>query len=105
MIKKSTSIFTKWIEKLSDNIRYEIDVYIGRVLSGNFSNCKSVGEGIQELKINYQKGYRIYFTILDNKVILLLLSGGAKGGNQKRQNEDIRFAKDIKKYLKSKGVI
>ncbi|MDR1941740.1 MAG: hypothetical protein LBQ47_05380 [Endomicrobium sp.] len=105
MIKKQTSIFTKWIEKQADNIRYEVDIYIHRVLAGNFSNCKSVGEGVQELSINYQKGYRIYFAILDNKAILLLISGGTKSGNQKQQQIDIAQAKEIKKILKSKGRI
>ena len=105
MIKKETFIFSKWFEKLSENIQDEIKIYIGRLLAGNFSNVSSVGEGIQELKINFQKGYRIYFVVLDNKMILLLISGGTKGGNQKRQKEDIQNAKEIKNYLKRSGQI
>lgn len=27
----------------------------------HFGECEPVGEGIRELKINYAKGYRIYF--------------------------------------------
>jgi len=94
MIKRETFVFVKWFEKLSANIQDEIKIYIGRLLAGNFSNCKSVGEGIQELRINFQKGYRIYFMILDNKTILLLISGGTKGGNQKQQTKDIDDAKN-----------
>ena len=80
-------------------------VYIGRVLAGNTSNCQSVGEGISELRINFQKGYRIYYTVLKNNEILLLLAGGTKGGNEKQQNKDIALAKEIKNYLKQQGVI
>jgi putative addiction module killer protein len=105
MIKKETVIFNRWFDKLSWHIQEEIKIYIGRVLTGNFSNCKAVGEGIQELKIHFQAGYRVYFTILDNKAILLLINGGTKGGNQKQQQKDIALAKEIKNILKSKGAI
>jgi hypothetical protein len=36
---------------------------------------------------------------------LLLISCGTKGGNQKQQQLDIAEAKEIKKILKSKGII
>ena len=43
----------------------------------HFSDCKPVGDGIRELRINFAKGYRVYFVEKDGKIIVLL-SGGDK---------------------------
>jgi putative addiction module killer protein len=53
------------------------------------------GDGIRELKINYAKGYRVYFKEIDGKVIILLI-----GGDKSTQQKDIEKAKDIWKNLK-----
>ncbi len=95
IIKRQTKIFEKWFKKLSANIQDKIAAYIDRVLGENFSNCEPVGEGVSEIKINYQKGYRVYFTFIDRQAILLLLCGGDK----KSQEKDIKLAKEIKRYL------
>jgi len=105
MIDKKTAVFRKWFDSLKENIQDKIEIYIGRLLSGNFSGCRSVGNGISELVIDFQKGYRIYYIILNNKEILLLLAGGTKGGNQKQQQKDIALATEIRDYLKREGVI
>jgi putative addiction module killer protein len=70
-------------------------------LNGNFSNTKSLGDGLFELKINYQKGYRVYFTIVKRDIVLILINGGDKNS----QPKDIKRAIDIKNYLKQRGVI
>ena len=51
---------------------------------GNFSNVKSVGEGVLEYRIDFGPGYRIYFG-QDGQTLLILLAGGTK----KRQQRDI----------------
>jgi putative addiction module killer protein len=61
----------------------------------HFGDCKPVGDGIRELKINYAKGYRIYFKEKDGKIIILLI-----GGNKSTQQKDIIKAKEILKKLK-----
>jgi putative addiction module killer protein len=101
MIKQSTEIFIKWLNNLSNNVREEVDTYINRVLAGNTSSCYPIREGVHEIKINYQKGYRVYFTMLKNGDILLLLAGG----NKKRQQNDVELAIRIKRYLKESGQI
>jgi len=60
-----------------------------------FGDCKPVGVGIRELKINYAKGYRVYFTEKDGKIIVLLI-----GGDKSTQQADIQRAKEIWKSLK-----
>jgi putative addiction module killer protein len=98
--EKRTRPFRKWIDSLPLNIKEIISTYVNRLKSGNTSNCKSVGDGISEIKIDYQKGYRVYFTI-SKGVILILLAGGDK----KQQSKDIQKAKEIKNDLKVRGLI
>ena len=62
----------------------------------HFGECEPVGDGIKELKINYAKGYRIYFMEKDGKIIVLLI-----GGDKSTQQSDIEKAKEIRKLLKN----
>ena len=62
----------------------------------HFGDCEPVGDGIRELKINYAKGYRIYFKEKDGKVIVLLI-----GGDKSTQQKDIEKAKEIWNNLKN----
>ncbi|MFD2909813.1 type II toxin-antitoxin system RelE/ParE family toxin [Flavobacterium ardleyense] len=62
----------------------------------HFGECESVGDGIKELKINYAKGYRVYFKEKDGKIIVLLI-----GGDKSSQQSDIEKAKEICKLLKN----
>lgn len=61
----------------------------------HFGDSEPVGDGIRELKINYAKGYRVYFKEIDGKVIILLI-----GGDKSTQQRDIEKAKEICKKLK-----
>jgi putative addiction module killer protein len=63
--------------------------------NGHFGDCKPVGEGIRELRINYAKGYRVYFNEKDGKIIVLLI-----GGDKSTQQEDIEKATAILRKLK-----
>jgi len=58
-------------------------------------DCEPVGNGIREIKIDYAKGYRVYFRESDGKVIILLF-----GGDKSTQQKDIKRAKDILKKIK-----
>ena len=62
----------------------------------HFGECESVGDGIKELKINYAKGYRVYFKEKDKKIIVLLI-----GGDKSSQQSDIEKAKVIWESLKN----
>ena len=60
----------------------------------HFGDCKPVGDGISELRINFAKGYRVYFKEKDGKIIILLV-----GGDKSTQDKDIKKAKEIWKKL------
>jgi putative addiction module killer protein len=67
---------------------------IARIETGNLGDHKSVGGGVSELRIFIGKGYRIYYTIRDRKLVLLLC-GGDKGS----QSRDIEEARQLAKGM------
>ena len=82
------NIFRTWLHKLKDSTaRARIRVRLNRVRLGNFGDCKSVGQGVSELRIDYGSGYRVYFG-KNGAVVVLLLCGGTK----QSQAKDIRNA-------------
>ncbi|KFC20128.1 hypothetical protein IO90_13095 [Chryseobacterium sp. FH1] len=94
---EKTIEFDKWFRKLKDlKAKAKILVRLQRLENEeHFGDCKPIGNGISELKINYAKGYRIYFKEIDGKIIILLI-----GGDKSTQKEDILKAKDIWDKLK-----
>lgn len=97
-IEKTTE-FDKWLKKLKDlRAKAKILFRIQKLESDeHFGDCKNVEKGILELRINFAKGYRVYFTEKDGKVILLLL-----GGDKSSQQRDIKKAQEIWNKLKDK---
>ena len=90
-IIEKTPLFDKWLSKLKDKSALRaILIRIMRAENGNFGDSKSVGAPIQEMRIFVSKGYRIYFTVCNNKIILLL-NGGHKGSQQ----QDIAKAHEL----------
>jgi putative addiction module killer protein len=82
--------YLEWLQNLKDiRARQKIQVRLARVRLGNFGQTRSVGEGVQELKIDYGPGYRVYFG-QDGEEIIILLCGGDKSS----QNDDIKEAKE-----------
>jgi putative addiction module killer protein len=73
----------------SVNARARIRVRINRIRLGNFGDCKSVGSGVSEFRIDYRPGYRVYFGRVGEKLVLLLC-----GGSKKNQEKDIKLAKE-----------
>jgi putative addiction module killer protein len=94
---EKTSEFDKWFRKLNDvRAKAKILFRLQKLEEDEyFGDCESVGEGIRELKINYAKGYIVYFKEKDGKIIILLI-----GGDKSTQIKDIQKAKDIWNKLK-----
>lgn len=95
---EKTDEFDKWLRKLKDlRAKAKILFRIQKLENEeHFGDCKPVGNGVSELKINYAKGYRVYFTEKDGKIIVLLV-----GGDKSTQQKDIEKAKRIWKELNS----
>jgi putative addiction module killer protein len=82
--------FYEWFYSLRDRrAKAKIRARLDRVEEGNLGDCKSVGEGVFELRIDYGSGYRIYFGQEGLTIILLLC-----GGDKSTQAQDIRRARE-----------
>jgi putative addiction module killer protein len=90
---RQTDLFATWLCKLRDEqARARVQIRIRRLSLGNFGDVKPVGEGVSELRIDYGPGYRVYFQLVGNLLVLLLV-----GGTKKTQDADIAKAKKLAK--------
>jgi len=81
--------FEVWLDDLNDKRAIaRVLARLARVRQGNLGDCKPVGEGVSELRVDYGPGYRIYFGQQDRALIVLLC-----GGDKRTQERDIRLAK------------
>lgn len=55
---------------------------------GNLGDSKSLGGGVQELRVDYGPGYRVYYGKDGDRLIILLA-----GGTKRSQSRDIQEAK------------
>jgi putative addiction module killer protein len=83
-----TEEFEKWHSGLKDReAAIRIATRITRIQQGNFGDHHAVGKGVSELRLTYGPGYRVYYTIKDNVVVILLC-----GGDKSTQDADIKRA-------------
>ena len=87
----TTNNFDVWRDSLRDqNALRAIASRLLRVRTGNLGDIRPVGGRISEMRIFVGKGYRLYFTIKNNEIIILLC-----GGNKSTQSNDIAKAHEI----------
>jgi putative addiction module killer protein len=91
--------FSDWLRNLRDGAgRARIRARINRLRLGNFGDCKPVGEGVNELRVDYGPGYRVYFAEAGRRVVLLLC-----GGDKRTQVQDIERARVLWSDFRSRG--
>lgn len=70
--------FIDWIKDIDSAYRVRINKRINRMRDGNFGDWKTLQNSkLCELRLNFGKGYRIYYKELDN-VIILIVAGSDK---------------------------
>ena len=90
-----TETFETWLKELRDQTaKGAILARLKRIRGGNFSDRRGVGRGISELRINVGKGYRVYYTIRQQTLVILLC-----GGDKTSQQQDIRRAQRMASQL------
>jgi putative addiction module killer protein len=81
-------VFDEWLRKLNDRrAAAKVAVRINRLAACNFGDCKPLNEGVWELRIDWGPGYRVYYAMLEQECVLLLV-----GGDKRRQTADVKRA-------------
>jgi putative addiction module killer protein len=92
---RQTPVFSRWMRGLRDErASGRISSRIRRLSLGLFGDVKSVGASVSELRIDHGPGYRLYFTVRNERIVILLC-----GGDKQTQDRDIRRAQAMVKEL------
>src|SRR5262249_61316271 len=66
-------VLDDWLTQLADaRAQAKIATRINRVAAGNFGDCKSLRQGIYELRVDWGPGYRVYYAMIGRECVLLL---------------------------------
>lgn len=89
---EQTEVFARWFRKLKDHeARGQIVKRMQMIrLKGHFGDSKPLGSGLHELRIFAGPGYRIYYTMRGETLVLLLV-----GGDKSSQDRDIERARRL----------
>lgn len=86
-----TAAFRDWLAALRDRkARARIGDRLKRLAGGNVGDSKSVGGGVQELRLPFGPGYRIYYMWRGDALVVLLI-----GGDKDSQRRDIALARQL----------
>ena len=89
--------FEEWLDDLKDKRAVaRVLARLARVRLGNLGDCKPVGEGVSELRVDYGPGYRVYFGQKGRTLVVLLC-----GGDKRTQDRDIRLARQFWQEFKA----
>jgi putative addiction module killer protein len=85
---RTTSEFDNWLDNLKNKTAIlRISARIDRIQHGNFGDVKAISNELSELRFFFGSGYRVYYTIKGQQIILLL-----NGGDKSTQKKDIKKA-------------
>jgi putative addiction module killer protein len=86
--RSGKDVFDTWLTSLADaRAQARVAVRINRLAAGNFGDCRSLGRGLCELRIDWGPGYRVYYAMIGRRCVLLLC-----GGDKRRQSSDVECA-------------
>ncbi len=88
---ESTPVFDKWLKGIKANsTRNRVLSRLDRVSNGNLGDFRSLGSELFELRFFFGSELRVYYTIRDERIALLL-----SGGDKSSQVEDIQKARRL----------
>ena len=87
--------YRQWYTRITDEkAQIAISNRITRLRVGNFGDFKRLGQDLYELRIHYGPGYRVYFGVFQNDIVILLCGGG-----DRPKSKDLGFCKLKQKRL------
>lgn len=90
-----TDIFEAWLGELQDlKGKARILARLESARLGNLGDCKSLGGGLQEMRVHFGPGYRLYFA-LKQKMMIVLLCGGDKSSQERNISRAKRLLKTL----------
>jgi putative addiction module killer protein len=85
---EGNDLFAEWLDRLRDShAKARIATRLIRMQNGNIGDCKPVGSGVSELRVDWGPGYRVYFAMEGKRAVLL-----CEGGDKRTQDKDIARA-------------
>lgn len=91
---EKTKAFQGWIDNLADlRGRARIQVRIDRLAHGNPGDHRFLRGGVHELRIDIGPGYRVYYLIRGDRLVVLLA-----GGDKSSQARDIKLALELARH-------
>ena len=92
---RKTDAYARWLDGLPDiRARARVLARVERLAAGTPGDVRAVGEGVSELRIDYGPGYRVYFTMRERALMILLA-----GGDKRTQATDIKTALRLARNL------
>ena len=88
---RKTDDYRDWIDTLKDRAgRARVLMRVDRLIHGNPGSHRDLTEGISELKVDVGPGYRVYYSLRGQILVLLLV-----GGDKSSQKQDIAKALEL----------
>ena len=88
---RKTDDYRDWIEGLKDQAgRARVLMRVDRLIYGNPGVHRNLTEGVSELKIDAGPGYRVYYSLRGERLLLLIA-----GGSKSTQERDIAKAMEL----------
>jgi len=99
--KNNKCPYLDWFNTLSRENQSKVIKRVNRLEDGLFGDCKRLTNSkISELRLDFGKGYRIYYKELDT-VIILILAGGDKSNQKKIIKKADEYLEDFIKRGKN----
>lgn len=99
MLVEKTDEYRDWIDGLKDQAgRARVLMRVDRLIHGNLGAHRNLTEGVSELKIDAGPGYRVYYSLRGERLLLLIL-----GGDKSTQAKDIAKALELNRNILEKS--
>lgn len=85
---RQEDLYLRWLSGLRDRqAKVAVIRRVNRIAQGNFGDHKFCRDGVWELRVDTGPGYRVYYALAGQRIVLLLC-----GGDKRTQNTDIERA-------------